>query len=610
MNILAEDDNTYTVEGPGGNPIRIAKPGLSDGMRDRVQGLVAPPPEPPPAVRYDDIPPEVRAEMMGGVDVPPEAQASPAPVVEPPSDVRFEALPESVRAEMMGDVPVRRADPADGVPPPAPAPTPATPRAPAPKAPAPTVPGTSFSTEAPAQAQPTRPSVPTDPVEAARQEAEEVAAAKQTYDQTLRERQWTYEQTRAGLQERARRFEEDIQKGSIDPNRLWSRMDTGQRVGATIGLILGGIGGALTRQPNAALNILQRSIDRDLEAQQNDLGKKENLLTSYWRAVGDADTAHSLAKADLASATAAQIDAISARYSPGRAAAQADHLAKQMRAEADRLRDEAALRAVDVDFARRDRLSQIRLREAQTAKLNQPAQSSDSPYRTLQTEKLLDEKKVRERSRSVMGVLLQGPVPQDEIDEVLPYLSDRVAERVVQVQDAHAPTSTDGKAYLAKSRKAAEELVGVNNAYKNVMATFNEYDRLHNKHEYGWFGANRADAASAKKYWEQLRVTIAKMYEPTGVLTDRDLERYSKMLPDITDSNLVFGKTSQLMKEIREGLAERYANAVSTRVHGYQRPSAQSATVRVQHRATGRVDELPRHEAARYLADPAFVEVQ
>lgn len=82
-------------------------------------------------------------------------------------------------------------------------------------------------------------------------------------------------------------FQQDIQNQHIDAQHYLSSMGTGQKISTAIGLILGGMGGGLTGQENPALKFLQSQIDRDIESQKNELGKKENLLSANMRQFGN-----------------------------------------------------------------------------------------------------------------------------------------------------------------------------------------------------------------------------------------------------------------------------------------------------------------------------------
>jgi len=72
---------------------------------------------------------------------------------------------------------------------------------------------------------------------------------------------------------------DDINKRMIDPYRVIRNMSEGDRISASFGLILGGIGAGLTGQPNLAYQIMKDAIDRDIDAQAKNLGVQQNLLS-------------------------------------------------------------------------------------------------------------------------------------------------------------------------------------------------------------------------------------------------------------------------------------------------------------------------------------------
>jgi hypothetical protein len=79
----------------------------------------------------------------------------------------------------------------------------------------------------------------------------------------------------------------DIQNQHIDAGRLWHNMSTGQKIGTSIGLILGGIGAGLTHTENAASKYLSQAIENDVRSQEMDLGKKKSLLDDNLREMGN-----------------------------------------------------------------------------------------------------------------------------------------------------------------------------------------------------------------------------------------------------------------------------------------------------------------------------------
>ncbi len=79
----------------------------------------------------------------------------------------------------------------------------------------------------------------------------------------------------------------DMKNDKIDPNRYVNNMGTGKKISTAIGLILGGIGGGLLGQENAAMKFLNESINRDVEGQKMEMGKKQNLLSALEKQYGD-----------------------------------------------------------------------------------------------------------------------------------------------------------------------------------------------------------------------------------------------------------------------------------------------------------------------------------
>lgn len=116
------------------------------------------------------------------------------------------------------------------------------------------------------------------------QALQEGQAAKNQNDVTFRDQL-------QGLTTERQNIINDIQAKHIDPNQLISQMDVPQKIATGIGLILGGIGGGLTHQENPALKYLNNQIDRNINAQQAELGKKENLLSANYRQFGNLEQA-------------------------------------------------------------------------------------------------------------------------------------------------------------------------------------------------------------------------------------------------------------------------------------------------------------------------------
>lgn len=80
---------------------------------------------------------------------------------------------------------------------------------------------------------------------------------------------------------------DDINKTHIDPNRYMGSMDFGSKVSTAIGLALGGLGQGLIGGQNQALDYINKQIDRDIDAQKAELGKKDTLLSANMKRFGN-----------------------------------------------------------------------------------------------------------------------------------------------------------------------------------------------------------------------------------------------------------------------------------------------------------------------------------
>lgn len=116
---------------------------------------------------------------------------------------------------------------------------------------------------------------------------------------------------------------ESIMNGKVDPNRYWNSKSTGSKISATIGLILGGIGSGLTRSPNAALEVMQKGIERDVQAQRDDLGKKQTLYSMNLDRYKNADAAYAATMLNSGNIAKTQIEMAAQRSGSQQAILQA-----------------------------------------------------------------------------------------------------------------------------------------------------------------------------------------------------------------------------------------------------------------------------------------------
>lgn len=85
------------------------------------------------------------------------------------------------------------------------------------------------------------------------------------------------------LNQERQHFISDVQNQHIDPQHYLNSMGTGGKIATAIGLIIGGFGGP----NNAAQQFLNTQISNDIDAQNKNLGKSENLLSANMRQYGN-----------------------------------------------------------------------------------------------------------------------------------------------------------------------------------------------------------------------------------------------------------------------------------------------------------------------------------
>lgn len=104
-------------------------------------------------------------------------------------------------------------------------------------------------------------------------------------------------------------LQQDILNNKQDPNRLWNSKSTGEKIGASIAIILGGIGAGL-QGPNAknmALEVINSAIDKDIDAQKSEMNKKQTLLGEYFRESGDMKQAEAQTRMHMLAVNQARI---------------------------------------------------------------------------------------------------------------------------------------------------------------------------------------------------------------------------------------------------------------------------------------------------------------
>jgi hypothetical protein len=233
---------------------------------------------------------------------------------------------------------------------------------------------------------------------------------------------------------------DDIKSGHIDPNRYLSNMNTAAKVGTGIGLILGGLGSGLTHGPNQAADFLNKQIDRDIEGQRAELGKKQNLVSLYSQMLGDERAGATLASQVLTHVTADQLQA---------AAAKSGNPAAQARAQ----QAIGALLASRAPEMQRLNMTQGLINATKSGSVNDPNVANQ----LISTMRVLDPEKAKEmESRYIPGVgMAQVPLTPATRDEITAKNNlDLKAKRLYDWASSHSGDLSPTDANIGRTMAA------------------------------------------------------------------------------------------------------------------------------------------------------------
>jgi hypothetical protein len=108
-------------------------------------------------------------------------------------------------------------------------------------------------------------------------------------------------------------------------------------------MLLSGIGSGLTGKPNLAIEMLNREMDADIDAQKVDIEKKNSLLGHYMQETNNLLTSQRLTKADMLDMYAAKMQGAALAGSSDEAKARAQTLGGQFRTMAQQMRAQAQI---------------------------------------------------------------------------------------------------------------------------------------------------------------------------------------------------------------------------------------------------------------------------
>lgn len=117
-----------------------------------------------------------------------------------------------------------------------------------------------------------------------------------------------YQQSFQQLEGERQAHIKDIQNGYIDPNKYW---DSHSKIAAGIGMIIAGFNP--TNKPNAAIDFINHQMDMNIEAQKQNLGAKQNLLTANLHQFKNLQDATDMTRIMQADAVKSQLELAAAK---------------------------------------------------------------------------------------------------------------------------------------------------------------------------------------------------------------------------------------------------------------------------------------------------------
>lgn len=169
------------------------------------------------------------------------------------------------------------------------------------------------------------------------------AAAMEEAAKDIQLEQVRYETKLRGIEQEREGLLKDYASGKIDPTRIYSNMNTGNRVMSAISVLLGGLSQGLTgAKSNPAMDVINNAIDRDIDAQKAELGKKQNLLAFNMQKYGNLKDAMNATKMQIMTLAQAQVNAAASKAGSKQALAAAQMFNADIDLKMLTLRDQLA----------------------------------------------------------------------------------------------------------------------------------------------------------------------------------------------------------------------------------------------------------------------------
>lgn len=107
-------------------------------------------------------------------------------------------------------------------------------------------------------------------------------------------------------------FKQDVVNHHVDSNHIFKDMGTGSKIATGIGLLLSGMGSAVTGQPNLAYDFLMKQRDADIAAQEKNLSSYQGLYHDNLQDFGNRMDALNMTKINMNDALSHKMASIAA----------------------------------------------------------------------------------------------------------------------------------------------------------------------------------------------------------------------------------------------------------------------------------------------------------
>jgi len=365
-------------------------------------------------------------------------------------------------------------------------------------------------------------------------------------EKTKQDKMNEYELSKREIDSKRQKLADDILNGKEDPNRYWHSLGAGNQVGTMASVLFSGLGAAIAGRggQNKALDMFQRNIDRDIEAQRQDLGRKKSILSDYIAQGNNLTDSYRLTDAYLKDLSAIQLEKIAATIPDDVQRAQAAATAAKFKIESMKTREEILAKQLDNKYEPFKMEAEAKFKNAQMENMR-----AMNAWHLMNVEDRKKERQEKIDNDKKITAIESGFSSGNAIDPVsYGKMSQKQQERAVRNPDGNfvaAISAKEGAELRAKSIQTEK--------VKEYLDELKEISRRNNGAPVPGRGTGTADRARAEEL-RQLAVSSMAALGNTGVVSPTEVPRLIALIPDInsftTFDNTIAGKFGALYKDM------------------------------------------------------------